>query len=178
MSKHTPGPWAVHSSYPWIIKQDADVPFCEPDSGLTICNTMGHSNSGFFPTPEEGRANARLIAAAPELLEVMRDVVGALWVVDSHQVEFDSTVAFGKGYDFSSLDGHGREEFLAEHSCVVWGRAGKWSAYCTYDGSMWFERFATADAAKEACMALLDKVMPDHPGMKARAAIAKAEGKP
>lgn len=72
MSKHTPGPWAVHSAYPWIIKQDADVPFIQPDSGVTICSTMGHENSGFFPTPEEGRANARLIAAAPELLDVAR----------------------------------------------------------------------------------------------------------
>ena len=72
MSKHTPGPWAVHSAYPWIIKQGPDVPFIQPDSGVTICNTMGHENSGFFPTPEEGRANARLIAAAPELLEALK----------------------------------------------------------------------------------------------------------
>jgi len=78
MSKHTPGPWVVHSSYPWIIKQDADVPFCEPDSGLTICNTMGHSNSGFFPTPEEGRANARLIAAAPDLLAQLKRCANVL----------------------------------------------------------------------------------------------------
>jgi hypothetical protein len=52
-----------------------NVPFCEPDDGVTICNTMGHDNSGFFPTCDEGRANARLIAAAPDLLEALKGIL-------------------------------------------------------------------------------------------------------
>jgi len=66
--KHTPGPWARHPDYPWIIKQDLR-PIGEIGDGVTVCGTNAHESSGFFPTPDEGRSNARLIAAAPDLLE-------------------------------------------------------------------------------------------------------------
>ena len=73
---HTAGPWAQHPDYPWIIKQDMQ-PIAGIADGVTVCNTTAHESSGFFPSPEEGRANARLIAAAPELLafaqEFLRD---------------------------------------------------------------------------------------------------------
>lgn len=115
-----------------------------------------------------------------DLMEALRGTVDLAWTEDSHAVNFDSTVLFGPYYDFSGVDGHLRQEFLGEIECIVWpsGSLGarKWSAYCTYDGSLWFEKFDTAQEAKEACMRLLDKVLPDHPAMKARAAIAKAQG--
>jgi hypothetical protein len=69
VSAHTPGPWAQHSQYPLIIKQDC-APIAGPDEGVMICNAQSHNNSGFFPSFDEGRANARLIAAAPDLLAV------------------------------------------------------------------------------------------------------------
>lgn len=170
-SKHTPGPWEwdgnvwqydEQNEAPWLIQAPyQDVRSKTVLSGRIRCNT---------------EADARLIAAAPELLEVLHECIDAQWVIDSHAVEFDGTVHFGPYYDFSGLDGIDRHEFLAEHSCVVWPSGGKWSAYCTYEGSTWFESFDGADAAKETCMKLLDKVMPTHPAMKARAAIAKANG--
>ena len=112
-----------------------------------------------------------------ELLEALRECVNSIWVIDSHVVDFDCTVRFGPYYDFSGLDGIDRHEFLAEHSCVVWPSGGKWSAYCTYEGATWFELFDSADAAKEKCMRLLDRVMPTHPAMKARAIIAALRAK-
>lgn len=78
MSGRTPGPWAQHPSFPWIIKQDMQ-PIAEPADCVTVCNTTAHESSGFFPTPEEGRANARLIAAAPDMLEsllMLRTLIG------------------------------------------------------------------------------------------------------
>lgn len=64
-AQHTPGPWKQSPDAPWIIKQD-----CTPisEEAVSICSTTAHESSGFFPAPSEGRANARLIAAAPELL--------------------------------------------------------------------------------------------------------------
>lgn len=116
----------------------------------------------------------KLKEASADLLEALHETVDALWIVDSHAVRFDDTVMFGDYYDFSGLTGPSREEFLAEYECVVWRSNGKWSAYCTFEGSMWFEWFDCASAAKEQCMKLLDRVLPDHPAMRARAAIAKA----
>lgn len=110
-----------------------------------------------------------------ELLELLEEAIDLAWIEGSHCVSFDGTVLFSKGYDFSGLDGTRRSEFLAKYECIVWP-GNKWSAYCTFEGSLWFEKFDTEQEAKEACMKLLDKVIPDHPAMKARAAIKKAEG--
>lgn len=56
MSKHTPGPWTVDDNY-----------LCAKVKDETIYLAKIHSWSK--DAPEEGKANARLIAAAPELLE-------------------------------------------------------------------------------------------------------------
>lgn len=69
MKTHTPGPWKVshddHEPY-WNI----DMP-CS-DGSYGFCNAMVY-------TTEE---DARLVAAAPELLEVLRDVARFEKVVD------------------------------------------------------------------------------------------------
>ena len=111
-------------------------------------------------------------ALIQEMGEALREAVDLAWVEDSHAVRFDSTVLFGPCYDFENLDGFRRQEFLAQYDCVVWP-GNKWSAYCTYEGSMWFEQFDSAEEAKDACMQLLDRVLPEHPAMKARATLAK-----
>jgi len=81
-AQHTPGPWVQHPSYPWIIKTDYR-PIADVEDGLTVCNTAGHENSGFFPTPGEGRANARLIAAAPELLAALQNLADRVYAEGS-----------------------------------------------------------------------------------------------
>lgn len=60
-TKHTPGPWHVDTE-----DQDADI-----HSGFgMVAKTMGHGNA----QDGEGTANARLIAAAPELLEAAMEM--------------------------------------------------------------------------------------------------------
>lgn len=56
--KHTPGPWSVDSRATLRVKDSIDQ---------TICST-GTSAS----TREEWEANAKLIAKAPELLELLK----------------------------------------------------------------------------------------------------------
>jgi len=62
MSGHTPGPWIAcdhHSGVGWRVESDAAG---YPNDGWVICtDMMGPDNE----------ANARLIAAAPDLLEAL-----------------------------------------------------------------------------------------------------------
>lgn len=67
MSKHTPGPWHVDPEYPTSVQgRDAG-----PGTPM-ICEMFTSSQ---FVSPAEQRANARLIAAAPELLSVLIQAV-------------------------------------------------------------------------------------------------------
>lgn len=172
-TKHTPGPWELD------VADDAHVVSEDYHTIRAGCGFLAKAEDqrepGFHIAGHMTEADARLMTAAPELLEVLREAIDLAWVGDSHSVSFDSTVMFSQYYDFDNLSRPGRQEFLAQYECVVWP-GSKWSAYCTYDGSMWFEKFDSADEAKEACMRLLDRVLPDHPAMKARAVIAKATG--
>jgi hypothetical protein len=75
MSKHTPGPWVVN-----------DIRDCgtfiqtkeEFENGrLTIGVVESATNRTYYPTRYEAKANARLIAAAPELLDALQHVLAA-----------------------------------------------------------------------------------------------------
>ncbi|MNP01590.1 hypothetical protein D3C76_934120 [compost metagenome] len=60
MSKHTPGPWAYWSGYNPYDKIEAQV---TAEGGDIVIASYNHLIA-------EGEANARLIAAAPDLLDV------------------------------------------------------------------------------------------------------------
>ena len=67
-TKHTPGPWRVapRSDYP----EHADINVDAGTRGyVALCGKAGD---------EEAEANARLIAAAPELLDALRETLRAL----------------------------------------------------------------------------------------------------
>ena len=69
MSKatHTPGPWEIEP------KERRDHPlFVADGEGNRIARCDGLNISDFGPTPEQAKANARLIAAAPRLLDVCK----------------------------------------------------------------------------------------------------------
>ena len=89
---HTPGPWVIDPAYPSEV-QTADlktVSSCwhEYADGLTIKVT------GILPCSiEESAANARLIAAAPELLEALAQCQKALaMMITPTQIDQTSTL--------------------------------------------------------------------------------------
>ena len=66
-AKHTPGQWAYHNTpTPFIHVAAGGLPICEIYTSTAHGQSMG-----------EQFANARLIAAAPELLEALAEVVNA-----------------------------------------------------------------------------------------------------
>ena len=72
MSKHTPGPWKVNEHSEVTFK---DGRICDVDY-----YNVGRGEKGRYQLPHE--ANARLIAAAPELLEFVRYVAKGIPVGD------------------------------------------------------------------------------------------------
>ncbi len=65
-TKHTPGPWYAVGG--WVEHGDdavADICICYPDA-------MGQGHLG--RSEDETRANAALIAAAPDLLKALKDI--------------------------------------------------------------------------------------------------------
>lgn len=79
MSKHTLGPWKVDSRIAIVgdlySRQGQHALYCaditRESGGLSICGiqSQDHCDSGI--TRDEAAANARLIAAAPELVEAL-----------------------------------------------------------------------------------------------------------
>lgn len=66
MSNHTPGPWLHVEGTHFVGTDDADT--------QTICYTDDHRNRR-KRSQAEHEANARLIAAAPELLEALKGLI-------------------------------------------------------------------------------------------------------
>jgi len=95
MSKHTPGPWAVVYSkqgYPYQI----DAPNGSDGPGGIKNITRWAAIS--FPSSTEGLANARLIAAAPDLLEALQlaqSIIGH--PDDSHSQHIAGVIAKATG---------------------------------------------------------------------------------
>ena len=65
--KHTPGPWAVTHHGEWIIGRSPDIGEC------LVAKTDG----------PEWRENARLIAAAPELLDLLKIAVARVEIANA-----------------------------------------------------------------------------------------------
>ena len=97
-----------------------------------------------------------------DLIARVERAEGALaecWDSESRECHTDPTIVFGKGYDFEGLD-CAREELRTAHGwAMVWpsqlGGKAKWSAYHELDGSLWFEQFDGAQAAKERVASFL-----------------------
>lgn len=65
---HTPGPWEVHGT---TVDQDFYI-----HGANRICDMT--KPQGFYCSPKERESNARLIAAAPELLATLTELVDAV----------------------------------------------------------------------------------------------------
>jgi hypothetical protein len=70
VSKHTPGPWEAHLDEAYFVTG--------PDRGRVAIMThlKGAHGLGGRRSGDESAANARLIAAAPDLLEALTDLLG------------------------------------------------------------------------------------------------------
>jgi len=71
-TKHTPGPWTIHH-YEWLPKGHVSIDaLFHGELALVVWKMEDDEQS------PECEANARLIAAAPELLEALQRCVGQL----------------------------------------------------------------------------------------------------
>lgn len=72
MSKHTPGPWTQGKTNPCNVSANSAL----------VCRTFPR---GQYNT-DSAEANARLIAAAPDLLDALKDALGILCrIVDGQE---------------------------------------------------------------------------------------------
>jgi hypothetical protein len=71
MTAHTPGPWAVAKNIQGYPSQIV-APNGNPGPGGILAITRSAAIT--FPSSAEGRANARLMAAAPEMLEALEKI--------------------------------------------------------------------------------------------------------
>ncbi|KKM14292.1 hypothetical protein LCGC14_1707590 [marine sediment metagenome] len=82
MSKHTKGPWAINE---FLV-------YAENGNGCTLA-TINSTSKGI--SDEEAQANARLIAAAPEMKNMLEDMAKRItnseewWMDDPNRGGFD-----------------------------------------------------------------------------------------
>ena len=75
MTQHTPGPWTIEKGMLPVMVATIIAPGSKRDTRLVIAHI--DNTRGFLGDPD---ANARLIAAAPELLEALK--IAYPYVVD------------------------------------------------------------------------------------------------
>ena len=79
MNKHIPGPWQANKSFVWTAGHD-------PEGAVASVNACW--------TEEAQKANARLIAAAPDLLEALRIITAiAATLPGTHGLAVDNARA-------------------------------------------------------------------------------------
>jgi len=79
--RHTPGPWVNGLESDWSIDTDSSNAFCHvgPEGGDPVAIVVTTCSWD----DDELEANARLIAAAPELLEALKLAVSYGWEHES-----------------------------------------------------------------------------------------------
>lgn len=75
IAKHTPGPWGIRNLSSGEVP-NGDIEIC--GSGARICIIEG-SDAYHYGWNSEREANARLIAAAPDLLGTLNRITGEAW---------------------------------------------------------------------------------------------------
>lgn len=98
MSKHTPGPWGLEKAEP---ERPGNYYVLAPDMNLAIARVYGNS----------GEANARLIAAAPELLEALV-IISGLYSCDASTSDLASRM-----YDASCIAKTAISKITGEKQC-------------------------------------------------------------
>lgn len=87
MGKHTPGPWFVDDNN--NIWRRNPIELYENGGGVAGDKPLACCNQGWYGEGQVGfpvRANAQLIAAAPEMLEALKKALDALERADDYGV--------------------------------------------------------------------------------------------
>ena len=79
-AKHTPGPWRYQPGFLTVYTCS------HGETGITQAIAKPLDGNGDF-NPPTMEANARLISAAPDLLEALKDAVSSLEYVNTHHPE-------------------------------------------------------------------------------------------
>lgn len=92
MNKHTPGPWSLGE--PEGVGTGLFVPVHAPSHGelATVVWCMEDDNFDNAPSPS-CQANANLIAAAPELLETLSNLIGLAKLGAAHLSRYHAALA-------------------------------------------------------------------------------------
>ena len=98
MSKHTPGPWSVRRwSWPTEVTGSIHQVISADRFPTAFVPAWDEPNPGEVEASEEAKANARLIAAAPELLEALERIANGPWPdwinCPEAQCRFDEQIA-------------------------------------------------------------------------------------
>ncbi len=72
MSKHTPGPWVVDRTVALGAYGVWYMPTDDAKDNIHVCTVMAHRGVPTMVNQEMRNANCALIAAAPEMLDVLR----------------------------------------------------------------------------------------------------------
>ena len=93
-AKHTPGPWKVC--------QFAELFEVRSEDGMRVVRTSWHSRiRNPYPLKDEARANATLVAAAPELLSALQSI--RLLVFGTYSADNEALNAVLEGRDAEVL---------------------------------------------------------------------------
>lgn len=84
MLKHTPGPWMIQEDNLGCKIIIGNLKMTDEEYSLFTCNEIGFTDG--LSDESEDIANARLISAAPDLLEALKD---ALMVMTSQKVRIE-----------------------------------------------------------------------------------------
>ena len=114
-NKFTPGPWITESS-------DSNGIACvaTADNLLEICEVWGSSENG-ISVDDESMANATLIAAAPDLLEALENL---LWHAEVLEEFIESERGRGRNADQLYADGE-MHNYMVEAKASILKARGK-----------------------------------------------------
>lgn len=170
--KGTPGKFVAHTEVAQWYSFDNRFFEVTDEKNQIIAFVKDWNGAG-----EQPKYDAKLLAAAPELLEALNKAADYMWE-DTRMVRFDPTMIFGCGYDFDGWDDFREELHTKIGSFAVWktGVRNEYYAYGGADGIFWNDGFKSKQDARDAVISYITKLDPSHPAVIANHAIRKALG--